>query len=239
MYNRLLPGSLVFFTDIDGRLAMWLISSLKGSTSTDAGSGSHGRLDRVLNIARKFRAVPLKIAFPVLIVEDILTNRKPHELNPFESPCGWAILGLGFILSGLLLRLWARGHFNVGRLFTTGPYAIVRHPLYLGSFLVTVGVLFVLNDGLNWIVILPLFMLFYGATVLHEERVLSKRFGEQWRRYKADVRALLPTPTALCRGVLNGRWSKNLYLESGELFTTATLLMLPVLIEILEEHMFT
>jgi|GEM_PF-1691196 steroid 5-alpha reductase family enzyme len=200
--------------------------------------GDRVRFARLLNTMRKFRTVPLKIAFPILIVEDILTNKKPHELNPFEEPCGWAVLGLAFVLSGMLLRLWARGHFTVGRLFTTGPYAIVRHPLYLGSFLAVVGVLFVLNDWLNWAVILPLFILFYGATILHEEKALSRRFGEQWRQYKASTPALWPAPTISTFRRIHGSWQTEVYLSTGEVFTTLTLLTLPLILEIIEERCF-
>lgn len=192
----------------------------------------------LLNTMRKFRSVPLKMAFPILIAEDILTNKKPHELNPFSDPSAWAILGLVFIMLGMTLRLWARGHFNVGRLFTTGPYAIVRHPLYLGSFLAVVGVLFVLNDWLNWVVIAPLFLLFYGATILHEEKGLSTRFGEQWRQYKANTPAVLPAPTASTFRRIHGSWQAQVYLRTREVFATLALLMLPIILEIFEELCF-
>lgn len=205
----------------------------------DAGElGARTKVDHVLNIMRKFRTTPLKIAFPILILEDILTNKKPHELNPFEDPSERAILGLGLILLGMLLRLWARGHFNVGRLFTSGPYAIVRHPLYLGSFLATTGVLFILNDWLNWVVILPLFILFYGATILHEEKALSGRFGEQWRQYKAKTPALLPVPTTSTLRRIHGSWQLRTYLSTREAFTTLVLLTLPFVLEIIEECLF-
>ena len=50
---------------------------------------------------------------------------------------------------GILVRLWASGHVKKDKvLATTGPYAYVRHPLYVGNHLITFG--FCLASGLWW-----------------------------------------------------------------------------------------
>ena len=68
-------------------------------------------------------------------------GNKPHELALGNELSAHAAAGIIFLVSGVLIRFWARGHFERVRLFTTGPYALVRHPLYLGSLFIVVGVL--------------------------------------------------------------------------------------------------
>lgn len=59
--------------------------------------------------------------------------------NP-EPEKHWFWIGLGLILPGELLRIWACGHLIKNkRLTTTGPYAYVKNPLYVGTFLIMVG----------------------------------------------------------------------------------------------------
>jgi protein-S-isoprenylcysteine O-methyltransferase Ste14 len=49
-------------------------------------------------------------------------------------------VGAVFAAAGELLSIWAAGHLEKGReVTTTGPYRFTRHPLYLGSVLIGVG----------------------------------------------------------------------------------------------------
>src|SRR5471030_587366 len=63
--------------------------------------------------------------------------------------------GIGWILSGLLIRLWSNGYaIKNDKLTTSGPYAFVRNPLYLGTFLIAIGFVIVLKSQpplLEWI----------------------------------------------------------------------------------------
>src|SRR5258706_9455982 len=57
--------------------------------------------------------------------------------------------GVGLVLLGIAVRLWASGHVKKDKvLATTGPYAYVRHPHYVGNHLITVG--FCLAASLWW-----------------------------------------------------------------------------------------
>ena len=64
--------------------------------------------------------------------------------------------GIGYIIAGILIRLWSNGYaIKNDKLTTSGPYAFVRNPLYLGTFLIAIGFVIVLKSEpplLEWIV---------------------------------------------------------------------------------------
>lgn len=109
-------------------------------------------------------------------------------------------LYLSFSLSGLVLRVWASGCIEKGKtLCKTGPYSIVRHPLYLGTFLIGLGI--VLTSSIKWITLyIILFLLFYGGKLLEEERELERKFGDEYREYKREVPAFFPKRLIISRG---------------------------------------
>lgn len=110
---------------------------------------------------------------------------------------------LGFVIGGSLvatgegLRLWAAGHLVKNeRLTVSGPYAHLRHPLYLGSLLVGSGVLVIGGPrAALWLlpVALPFFFLYY---VPYKDRIesarLERRYGAPYRAYLEAVPALVP-----------------------------------------------
>ena len=100
----------------------------------------------------------------------------------------WGRLALGknyFVSTGLGAQL-----FKGQQLVTTGPYAIVRHPMYLGLMLAALGSLLVY---MTWTTVYfacvsPLILL----RSRREEEALAAEFGEQWRVYCKHVKAFLP-----------------------------------------------
>jgi hypothetical protein len=102
---------------------------------------------------------------------------------------------LGTVLSalGMLVRLWASGYVMKNEvLATVGPYARVRHPLYVGNILICAG--FCAASGLWWSVPVALAMLlaFYPQTIRYEDQKLRRLFPEDWDRWADTTRALLP-----------------------------------------------
>ncbi len=100
----------------------------------------------------------------------------------------WGRLALGknyFVSTGRGAQLFA-GH----QLVTRGPYAIVRHPMYVGLALGALGSLLVYT---TWTSLL--FALFAPLVTLRarrEEAALAAEFGEQWRDYCQRVPAFFP-----------------------------------------------
>jgi len=97
---------------------------------------------------------------------------------------------------GLLLRAWAAGAIRKDEvLTTTGPYAFLRHPLYVGSFLVGIG-LSVAGGHWIWLaLVIAFFAAVYRPVVVAERERLTGLFGSRYLEYAEAVPALVPRLT--------------------------------------------
>jgi protein-S-isoprenylcysteine O-methyltransferase Ste14 len=126
-------------------------------------------------------------------------------LRTGEVAGAWPLaIGAVLVAVGELLRLWAVRHIGSisrtrtstrqGPLITSGPFRIVRNPLYLGNWLIWTGL--VVASRLVWM--LPItwavFALQYGPMVIWEETRLRSMFGRQYDRYALDVSRWVPKP---------------------------------------------
>lgn len=116
----------------------------------------------------------------------------PWEFPPVRRSIGWSIVAAGSLIVARSLK--AVGSTELSRperLVTGGPYAITRHPMYVGWALLQLGIGVAARSG--WILAtLP----FVGAAlhrdVLHEERRLGMTFGDEYQEYCATVGRYLP-----------------------------------------------
>lgn len=126
---------------------------------------------------------------------------------------GLLLVGLLIAVSGLILRALAAGHIEKDRsLATTGPYAALRHPLYVGSLVVGAGLVVA---GGRWVLLsllLSVVALVYSTTIAAEEEELARLFGDEYRAYKARVSALVPR----VRPGGMGGFSLHLFLRNRE-----------------------
>jgi protein-S-isoprenylcysteine O-methyltransferase Ste14 len=160
------------------------------------------------------RRVPISLAlFAGLILLDILVFRsRPRDVLAVNSPL--VLLSLGFVLAGLLVRTWAAGTLRKQQqLATTGPYALVRHPLYFGSFLLMVGFGTLVQDPISlWVVAGPVAVLYWLA-IRSEERKLAKLFPHEWQAYASHTPRFIPyRPQA----VQFQNWSLAQWLKNSE-----------------------
>ena len=104
--------------------------------------------------------------------------------------------GAALVAAGLLLRGWAAGTIRKDEVLTTGgPYAFLRHPLYVGSFLIGVG-LGVAGGHWVWpVLVIVYFAVIYQRTLAEERERLGRLFGSRFERYAARVPPLLPRLT--------------------------------------------
>jgi protein-S-isoprenylcysteine O-methyltransferase Ste14 len=110
------------------------------------------------------------------------------------------ILGLVFTFAGCFLFIWsvaARGIYAVSwemsekqKLVTWGPYRYVRHPSYLGYFLMFFGLFFLWS---NLLTLFPITAVpgYYRVTV-EEERLLTQRFGGEYLKYQKKTGRFIP-----------------------------------------------
>jgi protein-S-isoprenylcysteine O-methyltransferase Ste14 len=140
---------------------------------------------------RRRTLVPLPLALAVLIIP-----------SAFErGPAVVTVAGAVLVAAGECLRLWAVRQIGVisrtrsdrlGPLVASGPFALVRNPLYLGNIALWAG--FAMVARLPWLA--PLFVVILGveyhSIVRWEERLLAERLGEPYRNYLARVPRWIP-----------------------------------------------
>jgi len=73
-------------------------------------------------------------------------------------------------------------------LVTTGIHGWSRNPIYLGMFLVYVGIGIAVRSPSIVILTLPLAIIIHYGVIAREEAYLERRFGDEYRNYKARVR---------------------------------------------------
>lgn len=97
------------------------------------------------------------------------------------------------ILSGMFLIVfgWSRIFRAKDALITTGIYAHVRHPQYLGFLLLTLGVNF-LWTTFSTLILWPVLVLLYYRLAKEEEKSMEDKFGEEYREYKRTVPMFIP-----------------------------------------------
>ena len=96
------------------------------------------------------------------------------------------LAGAGIAVAGEAIRIWAAGHLEKSREVTTsGPYRFTRHPLYLGSAIMTLGFV-VAAHSLAVAVLASVYLaITYSSAIRREEAFLTARFGAAYPDYKA------------------------------------------------------
>jgi protein-S-isoprenylcysteine O-methyltransferase Ste14 len=141
-----------------------------------------------------------------------------YALTSRPQPLAVAI-GMPMALLGMLVRLYASGYIMKNKeLAQSGPYALVRHPLYTGNILLVTG--FAIAGATYWGVPLALafFWFYYPTAIEYEDRKLRGIFGQQWENWAARTPALMPK-FSNASNAEPGSWSlaKSLR-KNGEIF---------------------
>lgn len=120
-------------------------------------------------------------------------------------------LAIALCVLGVALRSWANCHCWYAQrrpmvLTTSGPYAYVRNPLYIGNLLIITGA--AVASELVWFVpaVFAWASLVYAHVVRYEEDQLLARYGEAFLRYREQVPRWLPRGRGLPRGKGHGQF---------------------------------
>lgn len=156
------------------------------------------------------------------------------------TPLSLAVGGAVALLGGAI-RGWAAGHIRKDSTLTvSGPYAHVRNPLYVGSFLVGLGVTLAGAQPIFVVLFLSFYLLVYSRTAVDEARLLEERYGDAYQAYASQVPLFIPRPTpwypegdrarksfstSLYR--MNKEWEAGLGIVAGMLFLTLKMLFIP------------
>ena len=143
----------------------------------------------------------LPIVF-VPLVGVALAQKDTNVLDKSGETWDYFCLGVSFL--GLFVRVMTIGYVPgqtsgrntreqvAGQLNTTGIYSIVRHPLYLGNFLIGLGISLV--QFVWWLPVIYsfAFWLYYERIMFAEEAFLLEKFGDKYRNWSAVTPAFLP-----------------------------------------------
>ena len=153
-----------------------------------------------------WREIAVRLGFfavVLLILEVLIVGHATPSvpLSPFNTS---RLLGcIGFLLCapGIGLVIWARSYLartggssistkQTPELVTTGPYGLVRHPVYSGMLLAMLGS--VVGQSIFWLFPLVVYGPGFIASARREERLLIERFPERYRAYMTRTGMLLP-----------------------------------------------
>ncbi len=164
----------------------------QASTSSRGFSGATPWSILIVQWATRRRIAISLVGFTSLVLINVFVVRN-IPCNPTLVTNPQVALSLAVIAIGLMIRTWSAGTLNKSREVTaTGPYAIVRNPLYIGSFLMMVGFCVMCHD---WGTLLfaagPVTWLYWIQIRVEEER-LSQLFPSQWPAYMKSVPRFIP-----------------------------------------------
>ena len=184
----------VYWSLIPGLWILWAAYWWAASRNVKTVARAESLASRAQHVA------PLALAMVLLALPRFPVPVLGERFLPWPEACYWS--GAALTLLGLLFTVWARVHLGGNwsgiitvkeshELVTSGPYGIVRHPIYTGLLLAFLG------SGLarpEWRSVAAV-LIACGALwrkLRIEERFMREQFGPAYEAYSARVRALVP-----------------------------------------------
>jgi protein-S-isoprenylcysteine O-methyltransferase Ste14 len=175
---------------------VWLVYWCVAAIGTKATRRQESVGSRLLHI------VPLAIGIVLLASPHAAAGWLAVRFLP--RSLAWFWLGFALVAAGLgvamAARVWLGGNWSGTvtlkqdhELIRGGPYRWVRHPIYTGLLLALMGSAIAMNEwrGLIGVALITLALL---RKIVVEERFLTEQFGDDYRRFRAAVPALIPRP---------------------------------------------
>jgi protein-S-isoprenylcysteine O-methyltransferase Ste14 len=201
---------------------------------------------RVGDFLFRWRSYLPLLLIPVAVLS--ITQAR-YPVASHAADLAWEFACLSLALAGLALRAWtvgvaARG--TSGRntreqkatsLNTTGPYSLVRHPLYVANGMIVVGLTLFMHGWMAPVAVTVLTIAYYACIAWREEQFLRERFGSQFVEWAARVPAAIPLhPGRYVRPVRSFQWKVAVRRE----FYAATLILVaPFFVDMAEDYQET
>lgn len=145
------------------------------------------------------RGAGIRVA--ILAVVLVLIRVKALSGHVVNTHLWLGLVGLAIFLAGIGLAVWARLH--IGRnwgtpmtrkddpdLVTSGPYSVVRHPIYSGIILALIGTAVAVS--VIWLIPVAVLGAYFVYSARVEERYMTSRFPEAYPEYKESTKMLVP-----------------------------------------------
>lgn len=143
----------------------------------------------------------LRIRAVIAVVLIVLIRLGVFRDHAHDTGAGRVGLGLVLFAFGLGFAIWARVH--IGRnwgtpmtqkeepeLVTSGPYRLVRHPIYAGLLVAGIGTSVALSWA--WLIAVALAAIYFVDSATVEERYLTEQFPDRYPMYKRTTKMLVP-----------------------------------------------
>ena len=156
--------------------------------------------DKKGNWLFKYRSFLPVVLYPLATLVLLFDNSQDLKL----SELSWSIICLSISLLGLLVRILVIGFMPKGTsgrntkeqiantLNSKGIYSVIRHPLYLGNYLMWLGIILYVNNFWFTIVCSLLFWLYYERIMFAEEQFLKGKFGDQYLKWSLTAPPFFP-----------------------------------------------
>jgi protein-S-isoprenylcysteine O-methyltransferase Ste14 len=170
-------------------IVVWLITAVGAKKSKENPKGKAGRWISLL----------LVVCF--LICTRVKEVRVLNEHHLFFPNYLVQVLSVVFCISGISFAIWARLHMgkNWGmpmalkehtELITSGPYRLIRHPIYAGLSLAMIGSMLI--GSILMAIWCSLLIWFFLYSALKEEKTMSTQFPDEYPMYRKRTKMLIP-----------------------------------------------
>jgi protein-S-isoprenylcysteine O-methyltransferase Ste14 len=190
---------------------------------------------------RKRSYIPLVLF--VLIIPFVFTTDYSSISPVLRSVIMWFAFFLCAV--GFAIRMYAIGTAPRGTsgrntgdqvadaLNTTGMYSMVRHPLYLGNYLIWIAIVIYALNPYFVIIVSLLYWIYYERIMLAEEMHLTRTYGDAYLNWAGTVPAFIPSPKRFKPAVLPLSWKTILSREeNGVLAAVLSFLYVDALIDV-------
>jgi protein-S-isoprenylcysteine O-methyltransferase Ste14 len=177
----------------------------------------------------------------LIIAISVLIAWTTRDVGPFAdmtADCVWFWASLSIASAGAIVRVFTSGWAALGtsgrakvaaeasELNTTGPYSLVRNPLYVGRILNFTGLAMLSGSWVFGAIIFLVAILVYERISVYEEEYLAEKFGAAHAEWARDVPALLPRLHGWVAPKYPFWWKRMIWREQNKLFLLATAVFL-------------